>query len=295
MGVLMKEFDNQNFLHFNYNLSPTKPTITVFDRYDSLEATQYDMHYDLEIGVVISGKVTRRYHESTYELGPGDVWIAGMWEPHGFYLNEVTCEMMCIMVSPECLEALLPPGFGWMNIFSNKKRRCPYIKTEFKEELIKKCLLQVEIEKEGRDTAGIWRCNTLLALLLYILDSNPSLLEKNDDTGYAATSAWSGVEKALDTIVATNGLVSISQAASSVNRSTSHFSREFKRLTGTSFARFTMGYRIKQSAIMLINTNAPIKQIAGDLGFRDSSHYIKCFQNYFSVSPSVYRKQNKDK
>ncbi len=267
--------------------------MTVFDRYEQLESTQYDMHYDLEIGVVCSGKVTRRYQDLTQQLGPGDIWVAGIWEPHGFYLDEVVCEMMCIMVSPECISGMLPPGLHWMSVFTDKNHRCPYIKPEYKQEIINRCRTQVKLEEKGAETAGVWRLNTLSALLLYILDSNPGLYEEMERNDKAFSNTFSGVEKALNTIVAKNGLVSVKEAALSVNWSTSHFSREFKRITGSSFGRFTMAYRIKQSAVMLINTDASVKQIAAELGFRDSSHYIKCFESYFFVSPTAYRKLNK--
>ena len=76
--------------------------------------------------------------------------------------------------------------------------------------------------------------------------------------------------------------------------STRHVSRLFKKVTGVTFAKFALGHRIKQSAISLFDTSDPIKKIAIDWGFIDSSHYTKTFEKFFGLSPSEFRKQSKD-
>lgn len=290
-----KTFDKYEFRHIDYKITPGKMANTIFDHYQDLESDVYDMHYELEIGVVLKGRVIRRYKDKQFVLSPGDIWMIGMWEPHGFELEEVPCEVMCIGVLPEALNHICLPGFNWISIFLNSQNRCPYIKQIYKEEIIKNCYRQHEREVAEKQTSDLWRYQTLSILLLYILDSNPQIYKEAEGMEYIDIKQSNNMSKMLGMIVENKGVISVTKAANECMMSTSHFSREFKKLTGTSFAKFALGYRVKQSAIKLLETDTPIKNIAKEFGFNDASHYVKCFTNYFSMSPSKYRDINRNR
>ena len=62
-----------------------------------------------------------------------------------------------------------------------------------------------------------------------------------------------------------------------------------KRLTGMSIHKYIIHVRITNAANLLENTAFSCDEIAQICGFSDSSHFSKCFKNYFGVNPSKYR------
>lgn len=82
------------------------------------------------------------------------------------------------------------------------------------------------------------------------------------------------------------------EAAQSCHLSESHFSRTFKKNTGSSFSEVLMQIRINHAAELLLNTDLPLMQIAFSSGFNDQSYFCKAFRELMGVTPKTYRKQN---
>jgi|GEM_PF-728218 len=69
-----------------------------------------------------------------------------------------------------------------------------------------------------------------------------------------------------------------------------HFSRIFKRITGSSPYAFLVNYRINISKEKLKTTPKSIGEIAVEVGFESTSNYIKIFKNIEGITPNTYRK-----
>ena len=287
------EFDSNRFSKPKFNISVEDPILLIDDFYTDKDENFYDIHYDYEVGIVASGAVTRTFRGKQKTLYPGDIWVTGIWEPHGFELEEIPSEMVCFIMSPESLSKILPIGFNWIKIFSQETESTPKIDERYKKEILRTCSEIKEIVKQDTNLALAWKANALAKILLYVVESN--------------MKEYSGVHQVPEDIVehdviknvvnlvfGAKGIVTIREAANECMMSTSHFSRVFKKATGVTFAKFALGHRVKQSAISLTDTNEPIKKIAKDWGFIDSSHYTKTFEKYFSLSPSAFRKQSKE-
>ena len=72
--------------------------------------------------------------------------------------------------------------------------------------------------------------------------------------------------------------------------STSHFSRLFAKEVGEGFSSFISRLKVQWSKQLLEKTGLPITQISEELGFNDSSYFIKTFKKYENVTPAIYRK-----
>jgi AraC-like DNA-binding protein len=285
----LKKFDQHRFYQKEFGLLPSNPIMVIDDYYDNLNSNLYDIHYDYEVGVVCSGKVIRKYRNVEIALGKGDVWITGIWEPHGFELEQVPCEMMSFIISPESIEKVCPPGFDWIKIFSSDSVPVPKVSKEHKKEVLRACDKVRQVLKGKGETSIAWMSNMLSTILLCIVDDNfNSYKEVHSESDKFVSH--DEVKKVVDLVFETKGDVNVSDAAAKCMMSTSHFSRLFKKATGITFAKFTLGYRVKQSAISLADGKEPIKKIAKDWGFNDSSHYTKAFEKFFSMPPSEFRK-----
>ncbi|HWM12164.1 MAG TPA: helix-turn-helix domain-containing protein [Solirubrobacteraceae bacterium] len=86
-----------------------------------------------------------------------------------------------------------------------------------------------------------------------------------------------------------HGQLSLDRVASEACMSRYHFSRTFKRETGTRFIDFLTTVRLAEACSLLTHTNQSITSIAFGVGYRDLSHFERTFKKEFGFSPSRYR------
>lgn len=88
--------------------------------------------------------------------------------------------------------------------------------------------------------------------------------------------------------------VSLESLAESAHVSKSECLRCFKSSLQTAPYQYLTEFRLSKAAELLINTDIPIGEIAESVGFSQTSHFGKCFREKTGVSPSEYRKRNKN-
>jgi len=86
--------------------------------------------------------------------------------------------------------------------------------------------------------------------------------------------------------------LSLDRLAASANVSKSECLRCFKASMQTTPYKYLMEYRLSKAAELLKNSNEPIGNIADSVGFRQVSHFGKCFKEKTGLSPRDYRKKN---
>jgi len=87
-----------------FTLGAANPVAVSRGAYDQPPpAPVFDMHYELEMGVVLRGRMKRFLGDAAAERGPGEAWLCGMWETHGFDILEAPCEVVVIVIWPPLL------------------------------------------------------------------------------------------------------------------------------------------------------------------------------------------------
>jgi signal transduction histidine kinase/DNA-binding LacI/PurR family transcriptional regulator/AraC-like DNA-binding protein/ActR/RegA family two-component response regulator len=69
-----------------------------------------------------------------------------------------------------------------------------------------------------------------------------------------------------------------------------HLTRCFSQDVGVSPITYLNRYRVKQAKRLLLAQDRSITQIAGDVGFSDSSYFARVFRNEMGVSPRAYQR-----
>ena len=82
-----------------------------------------------------------------------------------------------------------------------------------------------------------------------------------------------------------NDNLSIADYAELSGRSLSTFQRDFKRQFGASPSAWLRQERLKKAAQIVTAQSKPITQIAIELGYADTSHFIKAFKRQFNMTP----------
>lgn len=72
---------------------------------------------------------------------------------------------------------------------------------------------------------------------------------------------------------------------------TSTLKATFKAVYGQPIAAYMKGYRMKQAARLLRETEESVAAIAGQVGYESQSKFAKAFQEIFQVPPTQYRRE----
>jgi AraC-like DNA-binding protein len=87
----------------------------------------------------------------------------------------------------------------------------------------------------------------------------------------------------------------LSDLAEAAGVSRFHFLRQFRRLVGTSPTQFLIGLRLRAAAERLEEGDAPVTEIAFDVGFNDISHFNQLFRRAYRMPPSRWRARRQAK
>lgn len=82
----------------------------------------------------------------------------------------------------------------------------------------------------------------------------------------------------------------VSDMAAEYGMSRSHFSHLFRTQTGLTPARYAAEVRVQHAARLLLETAAPLKQIADSSGFANANYFCKVFRRVQHMSPEAYRR-----
>lgn len=83
--------------------------------------------------------------------------------------------------------------------------------------------------------------------------------------------------------------LSLSELAHLAGLSRYHFIRAFRAATGETPHQYQIAARLRAAADRLMDTKAPITEIAFDVGFNDISHFNATFRRAFGTSPRAWR------
>lgn len=250
--------------------------------------SKFDMHWELEFGVVLSGTMQREYEQWKDNLHPGDVWFCGMWEPHGWKVVRAPCEVLVLVILPQmlvnmrCEEA---PDFNWLRAFTvppgARPRTPPGVRANVME-------LARRFEGLGAWAPAqqeLWKRLLLMEILL--------LLQREWRPGPSDSlqSGYTRINRSVELVFASRRHVSAQDAAKECGMTRNYFNGLFEQLMGLSFARFALRYRLTQAASALLLSERPVKSIAAEWGFTDASHLHHCFMRHYGCSPKAYRRR----
>lgn len=87
--------------------------------------------------------------------------------------------------------------------------------------------------------------------------------------------------------------IRLEEIAEVASMSVFHFSRAFKKVTGSAPVRHVWRCRIERAYILMRNKELPLVVIALDCGFSSQSHFATVFKRETGITPSQYRQQIK--
>ncbi len=251
--------------------------------------TMFDMHYELELGIVCAGGFERYFPDRKIAYQAGQIWLHGIWEPHGFNLHSVPCKVIVIIFRPEIFKSIRlwnKNGMDWLSPFFNQPQNRPQVPDD-KIPLVLDIAKKMEAFQLHDLKYNAVRIQLFLLELLLLLKDNGTTTDSN---ALAHWETLSEIQPALQLLYSTKGFISESDAAKACNLSKSKFSKAFQVAMNATFSKFALRFRIKNAETTLANTNIPIIEISEQEGFSDISHFYRCFKQFYHCSPMEYRK-----
>jgi AraC-like DNA-binding protein len=279
-------WERQRFVPLEYAVSETQPIRVAPKLHENTSGELFDMHYALELGIVLSGCMERLYHRHRRVLGAGQVWLCGAWEPHGWRVMDGPCRAVVVSIFPPTLAS---PGFpelaglDWQAPFLVPAATRPEVPGE-------KRLAMQQLGQKLSETVDLPAPQRLLQqrMLVYQLLLELPLTEASACTALPS-DGWSRINRAVELVFRERRYVSSSEAARECALSHKALNALFGRAVGVSFAKFALRYRLQAAASRLLESRDPVKAIARDWGFVDASHFHACFRASYGCSPARYR------
>jgi AraC-like DNA-binding protein len=273
-----------------FDLSETQPIRVIHYNWPNKKNFWYDMHYSVELGILLSGRMTRQYQDTQINLTPGDIWLCNMWEPHGFKITKAPCEIIFFEIFPPMLARTYfaeSEDANWLAPFYAP----PCNRPQATNSSIRRHLLSIAEELKvflhyPQKMPSIWLRLKLLDVLVTIWDQWQCI-----NISKRPADSFEKVNKAIQLVFESRDRIATEFAAKQCGMNRSAFSRLFSRIMGVDYSEFGLRYRISAVAEELGKTTKPLKAISTHWGFTNVSHMHRCFQKHYGCTPSQYRKK----
>lgn len=275
---------------YDYSLTVGAPLYASSNFYPQTLPLEMDVHEGIEVGVLLDGGQSR-YHEGlAIPLAPGDVWLCGTWEPHGWRPTAPNSRDVVLIFLPEYLGEEQLGDHPWVSLFAMPPRERPRVRTREAREKVLAIGLEMldELRAERPEWQSVVRLDLLRLLLVLSRDWEPPA--RRFSQGRPSASDLPRIMPAL-VLVHTGPArrVTVTEASATCGLSRAQFSRVFRNTMGMSFGRFCLQSRLGSVAQMLISTDLPTAAIAEQTSFADGSHLHRTFVKRFGCTPGVYR------
>lgn len=270
----IKQHGTQDFPFELYNVSKEHPRYTMVHHW----------HSAIEIIYVISGDLTVKLDDHTYEAKAGDILLSNCNVVHGAVPHD--CVYQCMAFDP----AFLRTGNQECNLFIEGLLHQEFLLPEqVTDEQMREVILQLfqimQEEKKGFRFRAMGLCAQLFSVAL----------EKNlYQRAYHDESTNQKVFKLKKVLrfIRENFMkdITLEDMANEADLSTKYFCSFFKTMTGTTAVNYLLTYRIEQAARSLLATDKSVTQISFDSGFNDLSYFIKTFKQLKGMPPKQYRR-----
>jgi AraC-like DNA-binding protein len=295
---------NEQFMsqESNINFSILKKPIFTISDYEPLSGginpysrpgdPSFDMHYPVEMGVVLTGRMQRIYPQYTEELGPGQIWFSAIWEPHGCAIVKAPCSILINFIWPPMLARMRfdeAPLFDWLAPFNVPSAQRPQVSGAKAQKML---TLANEMAERYLSTLPhamkFLRLRTQLMEMLLLAADGWTAPDSRPTPEIGDSSA---ISRAVELVFRRSTFVSAASAAKECGMSRAAFDRSFSGLMGTSFREFGLNYRLSGAASQLLAGSDPVKAVAYKWGFRFASNLDRCFRKQFGCTPAEFRAQ----
>ncbi len=227
-----------------------------------------DVHACAETGIVLSGAQERLFLDGSLPVKEGDVWLGGLWEPHGFRATETgTCSVVIVFL-PEFLGEEVLADVPWLSLFAAAPSRRPRVTDEVTRAQVLHLARQIATEAERADPDWEYAVRLDLCRLLLALKRTWAVPEDGAPARMSARGLARIMPVTARLYANPADPISLTEAAAACGLSPHRFNQLFRQTLGSSFGRFCRQARLAFAAHQLAVSDLSIDDVATRGGFR---------------------------
>lgn len=256
----------------------------------SYEHNQLHRHNCLEMMYIVMGAGICYINGKPYPASRGDLFIMSGKDTHEFVM-EREFYFYNIMLSPDIFNAEelsvlrnFPDFAQWLDNIPGGDKKYTFMPPtcDDLENKIETSAAEFRIRGNGFELNG--RAAFVLFLISALRQISNAHLKNND------TSLDSAISRTINYInLHAAEPLTLRHLAEEAHVAPSTLSRAFKKSTGDTIFDYIGKVRIGRAQFELEHTGKSISQIAGDLGYYDSSYFSNVFRRHAGMSPREYR------
>lgn len=248
-------------------------------------------HDEMEIIYIKSGRGTITVQSNRYEVYENDIVIVLPQTVHSIeQSNDAHMEYYNILFNFSllnysetdlCYEKYFKP------LYSHTKQ--PPTVAKSKSELNRALSKNISFLIDARKTAD---CELMIKSNLFeMIHTINSFAKSANRSDLSLKNNYNKLKNLLVLIHSEYGReITVDEAAKICRYSPSHFMKLFKELTGKSFTRYLIDYRLEIAAEQIATTKSKIIDIAANVGFDNTSYFTRAFSDKYGMTPSEYKK-----
>lgn len=285
--------NNQELKHaFKFNTEDTTIVIENVQHRLIKENIHPHSHGELcyEIHYIQSGEGSLKLDNKHYILSPGALFIAGPYIEHSYKPKSTLEEYYVYFNIKKLPKQNNNESNEWLKILSLLSSTPAWFGTDrYNISISMNELLNTALKKEfGYQTEfKSLFLQFLLKLIRNILPNDYVNRNTNNENSYV--SLHRTIERALAKFD-----MSLSELSSELYLSQRQTERLIKKLYGKSFSKKKMETRMLAASDLLLSTDKSISEVSDILCYSSIGHFSSQFSAYFGVTPSQYKKINKD-
>lgn len=260
-------------------------------------------HDFFELVYVISGSGMHAIGNASYPIHAGDIYAISPNEPHAYYpIDGQQLNIINILFKPEILDDSLLNSGAQIGLTGLLYLEPLFrIESSFAHRLNVQGVLAYRIEQllnemqneqnERLPGYELVLKNTFCNLLILISRAYEKQLQKSGvNSEFSRRHAV--VEAAMRYIEAHHTeAVSLADVAQHTAMSASRLAHLFKQHTRRSLIAYLHEYRINRVSADLLQSDAPVSELAKRLGYSDLRFFYRIFRRYRACSPTEYRQR----
>ena len=269
------------------------PVETYTDNCEIFRSLYNHWHKEMEIICIDKGNGLARLNRETLRLKEGDLLIVNSGVLHGIksdsrhilYYRSVVFDLS-FLAGPAgdlCQEKVI-------SLLMENRAEFTHLITPANENYNNIFHLFCEIHKCHKEKPPFYymKLKGLFYGLLYEMLAGNYIITTDAEQNRNLLS----VKKVLDYISAHyREPLSVKELSGLSNYSEFYFMKLFKQYTGKTAAAYLNDYRLEKAKSLLLHTDASVTDIALDVGFNNTSYFIKKFQEANQLSPHKFRKK----
>jgi AraC family transcriptional regulator, arabinose operon regulatory protein len=256
---------------------------------DTISAEDHGSQTEYVVTFINSGRL-KMQHRGVVELTANMFMLIPAGMPHSI-IEGRELDIWWFSFCPHCLglndnDPLMRPfrqvRLGSLPVLKLSEKRLPYITLLFNE------LQQTLVGQQAKVQIKYLQVyKSLLTLILHEIEkATPpeNYITANSNKVIAAMEYIQG--HYLESI-------SLKDVAKAVHCSPSHLATLVKTDTGKSVGEWIAGSRLAEACSRLLHTQCPINLIVEELGWNDTTHFIRQFKKAYGLTPAAWRKKQR--